>query len=88
VADRETSLGKLLVGDIFHAEAPNGASLICLVTVLTEATIEARTLTHQMQLEFDRKTGVAAWDGESKFGDEPIISRSTRLPLFRSRFTT
>jgi hypothetical protein len=67
MADRKTALGKLAVGDIFHAESPNGASLICLVTSVTETTIQARTVTTQRHLEFDRQTGIA------EYGDEPII---------------
>src|SRR6266481_834231 len=59
--DRWTALGSLAVGDIFHAESPNGASLICLVMSVTETAIRARTVTTQLHLEFDRLTGVAEW---------------------------
>jgi hypothetical protein len=57
--DRKAELDKLAVGDIFHAEAPNGASLICLVVSILESTIQARTVTTQRQFKFDRHTGVA-----------------------------
>ncbi len=59
--DRETLLGRLAVGDIFHAESPEGHSMVCLATAVTETTIKARTVTHQVHLAFDRRTGVARW---------------------------
>lgn len=62
MADRTTSLAKLSVGDIFHAQAPNGASLICLVLSLDRGVIQARRITTQESLEFDRKTGVKLGD--------------------------
>src|SRR4030095_9378620 len=40
-------------------ESPNAPSLICLVMAVTETRIQARTVTHQLHLEFDRQTGVA-----------------------------
>lgn len=58
MADRKTLLGNLTVGDIFHAQAPNGASYICLVLAVSEATIQARRVTTQENVEFDRTTGV------------------------------
>jgi hypothetical protein len=61
MADQEFAFDALSVGDIFHAAAPNGASLICLVTELTASRIRARTITTQISLEFDRQTGVAKW---------------------------
>ena len=61
MANRGAALNSLAVGDIFHAESPNAASLICLVLAVTETTIQARTMTHQIHLEFDRQTGVAEW---------------------------
>ncbi|WP_428671162.1 hypothetical protein [Reyranella sp.] len=65
--DREDELRKLAVGDIFHANSPNGASLICLVLSVTEEAIQSRTVTTQVYLEFDRRTGNAEW------GEDPII---------------
>ena len=59
MAERADAIEKLTVGDIFHAESPNGASLICLVTSVTKATILARTVTTQRNYEFDRQTGIA-----------------------------
>jgi len=56
--DRETALMKLAVGNIFHGEAQNGASLICLVTAVSETAIYARTVTTQLCLEFDRQSGL------------------------------
>jgi hypothetical protein len=58
MADRKTLLGNLVVGDIFHAEAPNGASSICLVLSVNETAIQARRVTTQENLNFDRQTRV------------------------------
>jgi hypothetical protein len=58
MVDRASAIGKLVVGDIFHAQCPNGASLICLVESVTDTTIDARTVTHQIKVKFDRGTGV------------------------------
>ncbi len=43
MSDREAALKTLRPGDIFHADATGGASLIFLVTYVTELTIGART---------------------------------------------
>jgi hypothetical protein len=67
MADRKTALMKLGVGDIFQAESPNGASLICLILSVTKSAIEASTVTTQMHLIFDRQTGIA------KYGKKPIL---------------
>lgn len=58
---RMEAIQYLTVGDIFNASSPNGAKLTCLVTGVTPNVIEARTVTTQLQLEFDRSTGVADW---------------------------
>ena len=50
-------LSRLVVGDIFNAECPNGASLICVVEAVTDDRIKARRITTQDHLEFDRLTG-------------------------------
>jgi len=55
---REIALRSIAVGDIFHGTCPNGASLICLVISVTEATIHARRVTTQEDIEFDRELGV------------------------------
>ena len=59
--DRPNALRRLTVGDIVHGEGSNGASLLCLVTAITEATVQARTMTSQYDLEFDRRTGICEW---------------------------
>ncbi|WP_416046880.1 hypothetical protein [Cupriavidus basilensis] len=70
MTERETLLQKLDVGDIFHAESPNGASLICLATRIDEAIIYARTVTTQYRFQFDRRTGGAVCgDGSVCFID-------------------
>lgn len=82
-------LHNLAVGDIFHASAPNGASLICLATAVMDTIIQARTVTHQMHLEFDRETGIAEWINAKRWpgkgmDDEPVtcaIDSVTPLPI-------
>jgi hypothetical protein len=59
--EREALLRKIAVGDIFHARSPNDASLICLTTSVSDNKIQARTVTSQIELEFDRRTGIAEW---------------------------
>ncbi len=57
--EKETALGKLAVEDIFHARnSVTRASLTCLVTAVDEATIYARRIHTQEDVQFDRKTGV------------------------------
>jgi hypothetical protein len=58
MTDRRTAISSLTIGDLFHAEGDNGAKLICLVTGVIEKTVEARTVTSQIWLEFDRRTGI------------------------------
>jgi|HubBroStandDraft_4_1064222.scaffolds.fasta_scaffold646507_2 hypothetical protein len=55
--DRERGLQQLAVGDIFHAQSTNGASLVCLVTAVDGATIYARRIHTQDDVKFDRNTG-------------------------------
>src|SRR6266404_266350 len=75
MADRKTALRNIAVGDIFHAEAPNGASLICLTRRVTETIIYARRVTTQSYHEFDRATGV-----EECERDPCTIDSATPLP--------
>ena len=56
--DRETALRNLAVGDIFHAQSRNGASLVCLVTALDDGTIYARRVHTQDDERFDRSSGI------------------------------
>lgn len=58
MTDREVSLKKIAVGDIFHASAINHASFICLTLQVRERTIFARRVTTQSVHEFDRATGI------------------------------
>ncbi|MGA8078705.1 MAG: hypothetical protein WBD53_14770 [Xanthobacteraceae bacterium] len=64
MADRNALIRSLANGDIFHAEAPNGASLICLVLSVNKTSIRARRINTQEELEFDRETGKAESGGE------------------------
>jgi len=66
MASLKNALDNIAVGDIFHAESPNGASLICLVLSVTDTIVCARTVTTQLYLEFGRKTGIAT------FGDAAV----------------
>jgi hypothetical protein len=61
VPDRATALKRIAVGDIFHASATNGASLLCLTMSVTESTIQARNVATQIIYDFDRRTGIADW---------------------------
>ena len=62
--DRRKALSCLVVGDIFYGKAPSGAIYICLVEAVTANKIEARRVTTQDHVEFDRSTG-ATLDGEA-----------------------
>jgi hypothetical protein len=64
---RTETLAQIAVGDIFHATAPNGASLICLALEVTDTMIVSQTVTSVYHLNFDRKTGTSERDfhGES-----------------------
>jgi hypothetical protein len=75
MSDRKSLIGNLGVGDIFHAEYPNGASCVCLVLSVNDATIQARRVTTQENLEFDRQTGV------EKANDEPLGVINSVMPL-------
>ncbi len=59
--DRETALEKIAFGDMFHASASNGASLLCLTMAVTKDTIQARNVATQIVYEFGRRTGLATW---------------------------
>ena len=59
--DREMALNAIKVGDIFHAEASSGASLLCLTMAVTDTQIQARNVATQIIYDFDRRTGFADW---------------------------
>jgi len=61
MTDRQTLLQRLEVGDIFHARTAGEHSLICLVMVVTDSTIEVRTVSNNVRLVFDRRTGISHW---------------------------
>ena len=60
--NRKDALSKIVVGDIFHASALNGASFICLTLQIRENAIFARRVTTQSVHEFDRTTGIEGPD--------------------------
>jgi hypothetical protein len=72
--DRKSALSHLVVGDIFHARARNGASFICLIEAVTGNKIEARRVTTQEHVEFDRSTGAI-------LGDEAPCTIDSIAPL-------
>lgn len=76
--NREAKIRGIAAGDIFHAEAPNGASLICLALDVSKEHIEARVVTTQHVYQFDRKSGIAE-AGEDRVPCE--IDSVTHLPL-------
>jgi hypothetical protein len=76
MSNRESLLGNLSTGDIFHAEYPNGAKCICLVLTVTDATIQARRITSQEDLEFDRQNGM-----EKVVEGEPLAVITSVAPL-------
>jgi hypothetical protein len=57
--DRIALIRNIKAGDFFHAESPNGASMICLATAISDTAIHARRITSQDDLAFDRNTGIA-----------------------------
>lgn len=76
MSDREILLGNLVVGDIFHAEYPNGAKCICLVMSVNDTIIQAKRITSQDILQFDRRTGI------EKVGEEdPVAIINSVAPL-------
>ena len=75
--DRKTLIGNLDVGDIFHAEYPNGASCVCRVLSVNDAAIHAKRMTTQENFEFDRHTGIERVnDGQA----QAVINSVTPLP--------
>jgi hypothetical protein len=71
---RKPQLQLLEAGDIFHAHAPNGASLICLAVSVEDGRIRARRITSQDYFEFDRETGI-------QLGEEPLAAIDSIAPL-------
>jgi hypothetical protein len=74
--NRKSLLSTPRAGNIFHAQAPNGASLICLVTSISQDTIQARRVTSHETLEFDRVTGL-----EKVAEGEPVAVINSIKPL-------
>ncbi|HEX9325083.1 MAG TPA: hypothetical protein VF915_01125 [Reyranella sp.] len=73
MADREAKLSRLVPGDIFHAECPSGASLICLVEAIANGKIEARRVTTQDHVSFELSTGLSLPDdGEARCAIDSI----------------
>lgn len=55
---REKALRGIQVGDLFDVAGNHGAPITCLATAIDETAIYARSITHQIDFKFDRKTGV------------------------------
>ena len=71
--DREQCLRRLAPGDIFHGHGASGASLICLVVEVDGKALQARRITTQELLSFDRHTG-------AEIGGSGIIRSVEPLP--------
>ncbi|MCF3945765.1 hypothetical protein [Acidiphilium iwatense] len=65
MTDHAKTILDLSVGDFFHAASASGAKIICLVTAITSTHIQARNITRQICLDFDRQTGFAKWGNKS-----------------------
>lgn len=74
---KEKALRNIKTGDIFHADGHHGGSLICLATSITDSTINARTVTHQLEFTFDRRTGVGE---DLKYSMKGTIDSVAPLP--------
>ncbi len=77
LTQREIALRNIRMGDIFHADGDHGGPLICLATSITETTINARTVSHNLKFKFDRRTGVGK---EPEFSIGGTIDSVARLP--------
>lgn len=79
---RESKLRAIKVGDIFHAEAHNGASLLCQALAISDTTIQAQRMFMRDEiLRFDRTTGFE--EGET---DAPLKTDSVAPPPDDSRY--
>jgi hypothetical protein len=58
VPDWKSVLSRLVIGDIFHAACPNGASFICLVEAIANDRIVSRRITTQECVDFELTTGL------------------------------
>ncbi|AMM12941.1 hypothetical protein AX768_01235 [Burkholderia sp. PAMC 28687] len=89
MSDREGLLRSLVVGDIFHAsfpsENPGGPSLVCLAEVVTDTSVQARTVTTQYRFRFSLKTGEAESIDEAMLavrgGEEVVCTIDSVAPL-------
>ena len=82
MSTRETDLRSISAGDVFHAAAPNGASLICLALEVTDVAVVSQILTSTYELEFDRKTGI----GERDFHGERVVCTIDSVAPFPDDF--
>ncbi len=55
---REQALRRIRDGDLFNVDGDHGHPITCLATLITETTIFARSITHQVNFEFSRETGI------------------------------
>ncbi|WP_395713092.1 hypothetical protein [Reyranella sp.] len=74
---RESVLQRIQEGDIFHAEADWGGSLICLALEVTDTTILGKTVTTQLFYLFERRSRVAHDEDGQAFAS---IDSTARLP--------
>ncbi len=74
---RERALSDIQIGDLFNVAGNHGASIICLAIAIGERMIRARSITHQLDIVFDRRTGFGK---EPKYGLGGTINSVEPLP--------
>ena len=74
---RERALSDIKVGDLFNVAGNHGASITCLAIAIDGRTIHARSITHQRDIAFDRRTGIGK---EPKYGLGGTINSVEPLP--------
>jgi hypothetical protein len=71
------ALQRLRPGDLVHGESEHGGSLICRVTAVEAGVVRARTITHQLNFDFDIHTGEGRDD---EYGIKGRIDSVAPLP--------
>ncbi|MBI3198349.1 MAG: hypothetical protein HYZ40_12760 [Rhodospirillales bacterium] len=59
MTSQRVALSELDVGDLLHAEHPDGPKLIAITLDVTATRIRARDICRQEVMEFDRQTGLS-----------------------------
>lgn len=77
MTQRKQALHRICAGDLFNVDGSHGHPITCLATSITETTILARSITHQVNFEFDRETGIGKGEKYTLAG---TISSAAQLP--------